>query len=101
MEIIMIKHLKEHVGKYASILGIFPLIFLANLAMPTNMSFATAAQVNENRCRLAWIDYESSLNKLDKAEYREKIEPSERNRDDVTKYSIDVDKALNDIDKYC
>jgi len=97
----MIKHLKEHVGKYASILGIFPLIFLANLAMPTNMSFATAAQVNETKCDLAWIKYESSLRKRDQAEFREKTEPSPRNRDDVTKYTIDVDKALNDIDKYC
>jgi len=97
----MIEHLKAHVGKYASILGVFPLIFLANMAMPINMQFATAAQANETNCKIAWIHYESSLDKLDRAQYRQDIEPSERNRNDVTKYSIDVARALNDINNYC
>lgn len=97
----MIEHLKAHVGKYASILGIFPLIFLANMAMPIYMQFATAAQVNEIDCRIAWFDYERSLTKLDASVYREEITPSQRNRDDVTKYKVDVTRALNDINKFC
>ncbi len=95
------EHLKNHAGKYASILGIFPLIFLANMAMPIYMQFATAAQANETDCKIAWIQYERSLGKLDDAQYRADTDPTPRNRDDVTKYTIDVDKALNDIDKYC
>lgn len=97
----MIEHLKLHVGKYSSILAIFPLIFLANMAMPINMSFATAAQANETSCDIAYIKYESSLRKLDQAQYRVELDPSPRNRDDVIKYQIEVEQALNSINTYC
>lgn len=97
----MIKHLKTHVGKYASIVGVFPLIFLANIAMPDSMSFATADEVNETQCKLAWIAYERGLDKLDSAEHRAEENSTERNRKDVVRYKIEVDKALADIKRYC
>lgn len=97
----MLKHLKENAGKYGSVLSIFPLMFLANLAMPLNMSFATSLQVNETNCRLAWIEYESAKRKLDNATFRAQANPTDQNRSDITKYSIDVEKALIDINKYC
>lgn len=97
----LIEHLKNHGGKYASIVGIFPLIFLANIAMPKDMKLATQMEMDETQCKLAWISYESSVQKLDRAKHRVKEDDTPRNREDVTKYSIDVDKALADIKKYC
>lgn len=95
------EHIKAHGAKYTAILGVFPLIFLANMAMPINMSFATAEQSNETNCRLAWIDYEINVQKLDQAKYRLAVEDTARNRDDVTKYNIDVEQALAAIDRFC
>tara|TARA_R110000772_G_scaffold81597_7_gene173512 strand:- start:239 stop:613 length:375 start_codon:yes stop_codon:yes gene_type:complete len=100
-KIMLINHLKDHAGKYVSILGIFPLIFLANIAMPSYMQFATAAQSNSTDCKIAWINYEISMERLEAAEFRADTDPSMINRSAVTKYEVEVEQALQSIDRYC
>lgn len=98
----MNRHIKEHGVKYASILGVFPLIFLANIAMPENMSFATAEELGEMECKFAWADYYRKANELDIAEHRSVDNPDDEFlRKAAVKAQTEVDKIKVLIEKVC
>tara|TARA_R110000744_G_scaffold95919_1_gene185256 strand:+ start:40 stop:324 length:285 start_codon:yes stop_codon:yes gene_type:complete len=59
------------------------------------------ADVNALSCKLAWIEYESVKRKVDNADHRAAENDTERNRTDVTKYNVDLVKALKEIEKVC
>lgn len=59
------------------------------------------ADIDRLACKLAWIEYESVKRKVDNADHRAAENDTERNRTDVTKYNVDLVKALKEIEKVC